>query len=318
MRSLQSILVLGGAGFMGSSLIRKLLITEGVEQVIAVDVLEDTTTPSNLGDPAQDERFGYLQTDILDRDLLMEVVCKLAPSGVFHLAEKRSRKESSSEELIATNIIGTANVIAACQRAEVPLLASSTDEVYGSIDAPGRFVEESPLNPSTQYAATKASAELLALAAARSQGQEILLTRGSATYGPRQPDHQLIPSFVARAQQNLPLNLIGDGMQIRDWLHVDDHCSGLLEIFLRGKSGEAYNLSGNCERTDLGIARSILSVLEKPESLIQRGEPQSGIDARRSGDSTKAARYFSWYPRRDFQMHFAPAIKELASTLEGA
>ena len=313
MRSLRSLLILGGAGFIGSSLVRKLLAAEGVEQVFALDVFPEDHLPPRLTHLAKNPRFRYLYGDVLQKDNLCKTISQLDLDGIIHLAEAHPDQGANQERLLTTNVIGTSNALEAARLADVPLVYGSTDEVYGSVDAPDRFLENAVVKPGNPYAASKASAEMLCLAALRSTRQEVIITRSSQTYGAYQADHQQLSSLVQNAMLDQPLPLVGNGMQIRDWMHIDDHCAGLITAYQRGHSGEIYNFSGNCERTEIGIARNVLTVLEKPESLITQAPYIPGTDARRSADPTKVARHFGWYPRRDFKMHFSPAVREIAS-----
>lgn len=312
-RSLRSLVVTGAAGFIGSALARQLLATEGVEKVIALDCLPEEQGLRSLGDLCTDARFGYLSADIRDQSLVANLLAELQTTGVFNLADQRGGPGA-----LESNILGTATLLEVCRDLHIPLLQASTDAVYGNIPSPQRATEDWATLPSNSHAATKAAADLLCLAAARESGQDVIVTRAATTYGPRLPANHRLTGFIRAAVHDEPLILPGDGMQIRDWLHLDDHCAGLIEAFRRAKRGEAFNLAGKCERTFLGIARSVLKVLGKPESLAQPGPEVPGVDARRATDATKVARYTGWYPQLEFRHTFTPVVREAAANLAQA
>ena len=315
MRSLRSILVTGGAGFIGSSLVRHLLAVPELEQLVILDKLTDAANPGNLIGPAEDPRIRFVEGDICDEPLVTRLLGEMTATGVFHLASESNvdRSTGKSDDFIITNVHGTSLLLDACRTTGVPLLHCSTDEVYGSIDPPAKCTEDSPLKPGSPYAASKASADLLCLAAQNTHGQDVVITRSTNNYGPRQPDDAFIPTLVRQAVQGLSLPMQGDGMRIRDWIHVDDHCLGMIATFLRGPAGHVFNLGGHCERTNLGMARSILSIFGKPESLISSGPDPSGGDRRHAVDTSKVENYFAWSPTTSFSAAFPAVVRELAA-----
>ena len=317
MRSLRSILLTGGAGFIGSNLARHLLADSRVERLVVLDRLTGTGSRGNLIGPDQDPRFVFVEGDIANQELVSHLLDTQGVTGLFNLAANTAAHLSDppSDDLISTNIAGSKSILDAARRAAVPVLQCSTDEVYGSIASPGKSTEESPLLPESLYAASKASADLLCLSASTNARQDIVITRSSSNYGPRQPGTEIIPSLVSRAVHNQALILSESGTNIHDWIHVDDHCRGLIMAFAHGPSGHIFNFGGNCERTNLGIARSILTVFGKPESLLDPGSGNSARSRRSAVDAGKALRYFSWTPKCSFQAWFPTVVRELAADL---
>ena len=310
MRSLRSIVVTGAAGSVGSAVARQLLSLDEVESVVALDILPAEAGARALAPQSSDPRFRYYQADAGDEGMLNTLIKEVQATGLFNLAEKRA-----GDSILETNVIAPATLLRVCRLIGVPFLQASTDVVYGDVPSPARATEEWPLQAGTTFAASKASAELLCFAATREYGQDVVVTRGAPTYGPRLPSDHRLTAFIRAAVREEPLVLPGDGMQIRNWLHLDDHCSGIIEAFRRAKSGDAYNLNGNCERTILGIARSIVSVLNKPESLIRPGQQFVPLAPRCATDGSRMTSYTGWCPRREFKSSFAPVIREAAANL---
>jgi dTDP-glucose 4,6-dehydratase len=176
----------------------------------------------------------------------------------------------------------------------------STDEVYGSLGATGKFTEQSPLEPSSPYSASKAGADLIALASHKTFGQEVIVTRCSNNYGPYQFPEKLIPLMIVKALRNEPLPVYGDGKNVRDWIHVRDHCSGIVAALFEGKPGTVYNFGGNSEMANIDLVKSILKKLRKPETLISYVTDRLGHDRRYAIDSSFAERELNWKPRRNF------------------
>ena len=176
----------------------------------------------------------------------------------------------------------------------------STDEVYGSLGATGKFTERSPLDPSSPYSASKASADLLALACHRTYGQEVIVTRCSNNYGPYQFPEKLIPLMIIKAIRNEPLPVYGDGLNVRDWIHVDDHCAAIVAVLFEGKAGSVYNFGGGSEMTNIDLVKLILRKLGKPDSLLSFVTDRLGHDRRYAIDSSFAERELTWKPRRNF------------------
>lgn len=316
-RDLSHPLVTGGAGFIGSAFVRLLLARPDVERVVVLDKLTYAGSVEHLPSSGGNARLTFIQGDICDRELLSQILDMHRITGVFNLAAEShvDRSIDRPEDFIATNIVGTAGVLDACRHAGIPLLQCSTDEVYGSIDAPGSFTEDSPLRPSSPYSASKTSADLLCLAAHTTHGQEVVVTRSTNNYGPRQHPEKLIPRMIQCALHDLPLPVYGNGLQVRDWMHADDHGTGMIAAFLHGTAGGVYNLGARCERTNLELVLTLLDLLGKPESLIRHVTDRPGHDVRYAIDPSKAERELQWKPRALFDRDFAATVRHLAEEL---
>lgn len=310
-------LVTGGAGFIGSALVRLLLARREVARVVVLDKLTYAGSLTRLPENGRHPRLEFIHGDVTDRPLLAEILAKHSITGVFHLAAEShvDRSIENADDFIATNITGTACLIEACRASGIPLLHCSTDEAYGSAEPPGLFAESSPLRPSSPYAASKTSADLLCLAAHTTYGQDVVITPSSNNYGPRQHPEKLIPRMIHCALRDEPLPVYGNGLQVRDWMHADDHCAGIIAAFLRGESGNVYNLGARCEHTNLDLVRRILSILGKPESLIRLVTDRPGHDCRYAIDPTKAERDLDWSARIDFGQAFPETVLQLAADL---
>lgn len=320
MRSLKTILLTGGAGFIGSSLARHLLKEPDLEGLIILDKLTYAGNRSNLALPEQDPRCHFVQGDICDQELVQNLVAEHSITGILHLAAEShvDRSIADATDFVTTNVCGTATLLEAARRQGIPLLHCSTDEVYGAIPSPEKAKETAPLNPSSPYAASKAAADLLCLAATRTHGTETVITRCTNNYGPRQHPEKLVPLLIQRALRDEPLPIYGNGLQTRDWIHVDDHCEGLLAAWKRGKSGEIYHFSGHRERTNIGMARSVLNALRKPQTLIEHVKDRPGHDQRYALDTEKALMWFGWQPKISFQEGFPEVVRALTADFESS
>lgn len=310
-RDLTRPLVTGGAGFIGSALVRRLLERPDVERVVVFDKLTYAGSAAHL---PVDGRVKLIRGDVVDGLQIAECIAKEGITGVLHLAAEShvDRSIESAAEFLMSNVIGTGQVLEACRRAGLPVLLCSTDEVYGSIEAPGSFDESSPIQPSSPYSASKAAADLLALAAVRTYGQDVVITRCSNNYGPRQHPEKLLPRMVQCALRNEALPVYGDGLQVRDWIHVDDHCAALIAGYRHGGMGEVYNIGADCERANLELVREILRLLDRQESLIRHVADRPGHDRRYAVNAAKARRELGWQPVVDFATAFPQVIRELA------
>ena len=317
MRSLRSILVTGGAGFIGSTLVRKLLEREDLEKLTILDKLTYAGNRRNLIGPDRDPRLELIEGDLLDRSLLDAILTNTPYTGILNLAAEThvDRSIDCPQPFINTNIQGVATLLDAARHHQVALLQCSTDEVYGRTPAHQRFDEFARLNPSSPYAASKASADLLVQAAFKTHHQEVIITRFSNNYGPRQHREKLIPKLIYQALRDLPLPIYGSGQQIRDWMHVDDCCLGIIAAFEKGPAGRIFNLGAKSEHTNLGIARGVLKILKKPEKLITHVEDRLGHDDRYALDPRQALRVLQWRARIPFRSGFEATVRELAAEL---
>jgi dTDP-glucose 4,6-dehydratase len=297
--------VTGGCGFIGSNFIRYVLQHYKPTLITNVDVLTYAGNPANLeGIVAEHgERYEFFKADIANADAMDTLMTEHQFYAVINFAAESHVDRSINDPLnfIHTNVIGASVLLDAARRHGVQrFIQVSTDEVYGSLGATGRFSEQSPLDPSSPYSSSKAGADLLALACYKTYGQEVIVTRCSNNYGQYQFPEKLIPLMIIKALRNEPLPVYGDGKNVRDWIHVEDHCAGIVAALFEGKAGAVYNFGGNSEMVNLDLVKMILHALKKPESLISFVEDRLGHDRRYAIDSSFAQRELSWEPRKDF------------------
>jgi dTDP-glucose 4,6-dehydratase len=300
------ILVTGGCGFIGSNFIRYILQHYKPASVTNVDVLTYAGNIANLEGVLEEhgERYEFFKADIANADLMDALMTEHQFYAVINFAAESHVDRSINDPLnfIHTNVIGTSVLLECARRHGVQrFIQISTDEVYGSLGATGKFTEQSPLDPSSPYSASKAGADLLGLASNKTYGQEVLVTRCSNNYGPYQFPEKLIPLMIIKALRDEPLPVYGDGMNVRDWIHVDDHCAGIVAALFEGKPGTVYNLGGNSEMVNLDLVRMILDRLGKSHSLISFVPDRLGHDRRYAIDSGFAQRELDWKPLRSFK-----------------
>jgi len=302
------ILVTGGAGFIGSAFVR-LVIAETDFEVVNLDKLTYAGNLENLAAVDANPRYRFVHADICDA-AAVEAAAKGADAIVHFAAESHvDRSILSPEPVIETNLRGTFTLLEAARRlGTAKFVHVSTDEVYGSLEPPAEATEEFPLNPSSPYSASKAGSDLLARSYYVTYKLPVSITRASNNYGPYQFPEKLIPLMIANALEDRPLPVYGDGMQIRDWLYVDDHCRGILEVLRRGRAGEIYNIGGNRSLPNLEVVRQVLALTGKPESLIQYVTDRPGHDRRYALSSEKLMRETGWRPRVDFESGLARTI----------
>jgi len=296
------ILVTGGAGFIGSNFIRYVLEQHAEAHLTNVDVLTYAGNLENLAAVEKDARYRFVKADIADAAAMDALLSEGFDFLVNFAAESHvDRSIESAREFIRTNVMGTQVLLdAARARGVGRYVQISTDEVYGSLPPGEAFKEETHLHPNSPYAASKAAADLLVLAAVRTHGLDALVTRCSNNYGPYQFPEKLIPLFITNALESKELPVYGDGLQVRDWLHVDDHSRAIDLLMREGKKGEVYNIGtwkpGAADRTNLEIATVLLRLLDRPESLLKHVTDRPGHDRRYAMDYSKIARAFGWKP----------------------
>lgn len=293
---MRKVLITGGAGFIGSNFTRFLLDKTSMH-VTVLDKLTYAGNLENLAGLDATGRFEFVRGSICDRELVGKLFERGLDAVLNFAAESHvDRSILRPASFIETNIIGTEVLLEAARRWKTPLFVQiSTDEVYGS-RLEGSFTEASPLAPSSPYSASKASADLLVQAYAKTYGLNAIITRSSNNYGPYQFPEKLIPLLISNALRGLPLPIYGDGLYVRDWIYVLDHCRALLTVLERGRPGEIYNIGARSERTNLEIARIILSKLGLDESLIEFVEDRPGHDRRYSLDPSKIESELGWRP----------------------
>jgi dTDP-glucose 4,6-dehydratase len=291
------ILVTGGCGFIGSAFVR-LAIGRGAE-VVNLDKLTYAGNPANVADVADHPAYSFVHADIADADAVARAMLGVEVVVNFAAESHVDRSILSPGDFIQTDVVGTAVLLDAARTAGVRRFVQvSTDEVYGSIQT-GAFRETDPISPSSPYSASKAGGDLQVLAWHRTFGIDALITRGSNTYGPRQYPEKLIPLFVTNALDGHELPVYGDGMQIRDWIYVDDHCEGIWTAMERGVAGEVYNVGGGNEIANIDITNRILELTGRDASLIRHVADRPGHD-RRYALATEKLRGLGWEPRREF------------------
>lgn len=299
------LLITGGCGFIGSAFVR-LALANGAE-VVNLDKLTYAGNPANLADVEDDPRYRFVHGDIGDAELVRDLV--VGCDAVVNLAAEThvDRSILAPADFPMTDVVGTAVLLDASRRGKVGRYVQvSTDEVYGSIGE-GLFRESDPLEPSSPYSASKAGGDLQVLAWHRTYGMDALITRGSNTFGPRQYPEKLIPLFVTNALDDLPLPVYGDGLQIRDWIYVDDHCEGIWAALTKGEAGQVYNVGGGNEVTNLEITHRILELTGKDEGLIRHVEDRPGHDRRYALDTSRL-RALGWEPRHGFEAAIAETV----------
>jgi dTDP-glucose 4,6-dehydratase len=294
------ILITGGAGFIGSHLVRRLL--EGGERVVNLDALKYSGNLENLADVASHPRYTFIHGDIGDAKLVTSIVKDHRIEGIINCAAEThvDRSILDPAAFAQTDVIGTGVLLEASHQAGVRrFLQVSTDEVYGSVET-GSSTEADPLAPRSPYSASKAGGDLLVLSYWATYHYPVVVTRGSNTYGPNQYPEKFIPLFVTNAIDDQPLPLYGDGRNRRDWLSVHDHCAGIEHVFRHGAPGQVYNIGGGNERENIDVARLILQHLGKPTSLIRHVQDRPGHDRRYSVDCARL-RALGWAPTVSFE-----------------
>ena len=301
---MKTILVTGGAGFIGSDLVRRILAEEPDTSVLTYDLLTYAGNLDNLKSCIRDSRHRFARGDICDRERVGELLGAGEVSHIINLAAEShvDRSILGPKGFAETNVLGTVALLeAACEAGIERFVQVSTDEVYGSLGSEGSFSEESPLAPSSPYSASKAAADHFVEAFGRTFGMDVIITRCSNNYGPFQFPEKLIPLMIRNAMNDEPLPIYGDGLQVRDWIHVGDHSRALLSVLKNGESGGIYNIGGGNERTNLDVVKSVLRVLGKPESLIRHIEDRPGHDRRYSMDASKIRAELDWQAEVEFE-----------------
>ncbi len=295
------LLVTGGCGFIGSNFIRYILQHYAPEFISNVDALTYAGNIENTAALAAEygERYEFFKADIANTDQMDELMAKHSFFAVINFAAEShvDRSINSPQNFIHTNVVGTGVLLECARRHGVKRFVQiSTDEVYGSLGAEGKFTEQSPIDPSSPYSASKASADLLALAAHKTYGQEVVITRCSNNYGPCQFPEKLIPLMILNAMHDKPLPVYGDGLNVRDWIHVDDHCSAIMAVLLEGKPGSVYNVGSDAEMKNIDVVNLILDHMGKPKDLIKYVTDRLGHDRRYAIDSSKLRAELNWKP----------------------
>jgi dTDP-glucose 4,6-dehydratase len=314
------ILVTGGAGFIGSNFILRTLKNSDDENlnVVNYDLLTYAGNPDNLHGVGGDKRYHFVKGDICDPAALKNLFDEYGFDAVVHFAAESHVDKSikGPARFVTTNVVGTQILLQTAKDAwerdeyhNKRFIHVSTDEVYGTLGDTGYFTEATRLAPNSPYSASKAGSDLLARAYFETFGFPAIITRCSNNYGPFQFPEKLIPLMITNAMRDKPLPVYGDGLNVRDWLYVEDHCRAIEAVMERGVPGEVYNIGGNNEKHNIDIVKLILAELGKPESLITYVKDRLGHDRRYAIDATKIKRELGWKPSVDFETGIRATIK---------
>jgi len=305
------ILVTGGAGFIGSAFVR-MLVNQTGHRVVNLDKLTYAGNLENLTSIENHERYRFVEGDICDQPLVESLIAGEKPDAITHFAAEShvDRSILSPEPVIRTNVFGTFTLLEAARKFRTERFVHvSTDEVYGSLQPPQEATEDYPLNASSPYSASKAGSDLLARSYFVTYKMPVLITRASNNYGPYQFPEKLIPLMIANALENRRLPVYGDGMQIRDWLYVEDHCRAILAVLENGRPGEIYNIGGNRSLPHLEVVRKVLASTGRPDTLIEYVTDRPGHDRRYALSSHKLMRETGWEPQMNFETGLARTIE---------
>lgn len=311
----RTLLVTGGAGFIGSNFVRMMLEDRPDDRVINLDALTYAGNLENLKDVESIANYSFVHGDITSHDDVVKAFDAGGESGISHVvhfaAESHvDRSISGGLPFVQSNVIGTQILLDEARKRGVEgFVHVSTDEVYGSLGKTGFFTEDTPLAPNSPYSASKAGSDMLVRAAHHTHGFPAMITRCSNNYGPLQFPEKLIPLMIANAREDKALPVYGDGMQVRDWLYVRDHCEAILAVMEKGEAGEVYNIGGHNEYPNIDIVRAILRHLDKPESLIEYVTDRPGHDRRYAIDAQKIDDKLGWKPRYTFDQALPMTIQ---------
>ena len=304
------VLVTGGAGFIGSNFIKYMLEKHQDYEIINLDALTYCGNLENLEDIEENPNYSFVKGNICDDELVDEVVSEVDYIVHFAAESHVDRSIEDPQIFIKSNIIGTQVLLDAAKKYQIrKFLQVSTDEVYGSLGHEGYFTEKTPLQANSPYSASKAGADLMVRAYGETFNLPINITRCSNNYGPYQFPEKLIPLMISNAIEDKELPIYGDGKNIRDWLHVYDHCSAIDLVLHKGKLGEVYNIGGHNEKENIEIVKLILKELDKPESLIKFVKDRLGHDRRYAIDSTKISKELGWKPKYTFETGIVETIR---------
>lgn len=305
------LLVTGGAGFIGSNFVIYMLYKYPDYKIVNVDALTYAGNLENLGEIQDNPNYSFIKVDIADSQAMEKLFSEGVDVVVNFAAESHvDRSILDPEIFVKTNVLGTQVLLDAAKKHGVTKFVQvSTDEVYGSLGETGLFSEKTPLAPNSPYSASKAGGDLLVRAYHETFGLPVNITRCSNNYGPYQFPEKLIPLMIANALNDKQLPIYGDGLNVRDWLYVEDHCNAIDLVIHEGRDGEVYNIGGNNERTNIHIVRTILEQLGKPDSLIKYVEDRLGHDRRYGIDATKITTELGWKPKHTFETGIKETIE---------
>tara|TARA_Y100000588_G_scaffold393468_2_gene509621 strand:+ start:20596 stop:21627 length:1032 start_codon:yes stop_codon:yes gene_type:complete len=306
------LLVTGGSGFIGSAFIRLTIKSEPGTEVLNFDSLTYAGNLENLTDVAENSRYHFVKGNVVDPQAVDRTIVEWQPDAIVHFAAEShvDRSIISPQPAVETNFNGTFQLLEAVRKHKISrYLQISTDEVYGSINEPAEADETYPLRPSSAYSASKAAADLLALAYFKTYKLDVIVTRASNNYGPYQFPEKLIPLMISNAIEDQPLPVYGDGTQVRDWLWVDDHCRAIQAVLKKGRSGEIYNIGGSLALPNIDVVEKILTAVGKPNTLIKKVEDRPGHDQRYAITSDKVMTEMGWTPQVEFEQGLMKAVE---------
>lgn len=309
---MSTLLVTGGMGFIGSHFIRYWMRRHPEDRVVNYDLLTYAGNPDNLAALRDHPGYRFVRGDIADAAAVNRVFDEENVETVVHFAAEShvDRSISDPSAFVRTNVLGTQCLLEAARNKGVRRFVHiSTDEVYGTLGPEGLFTEETPLAPNSPYSASKAGSDLMVRAYGETYGLPVFITRCSNNYGSYQYPEKLIPTIITRALNDQPIPVYGDGLNVRDWLYVEDHCSAVERVLLSGKPGQVYNVGGSNERTNVEIARTILGLLGKPESLLRFVADRPGHDRRYAIDAGKIRKELGWQPRYSFEEGISQTVE---------
>ncbi len=304
------LIVTGGAGFIGSCFVRLALQNPSL-RIVNIDKLTYAGNLENLASVAGHPRYQFIKADLCDLEELKRIFQEAKADAVVHFAAEShvDRSIFAPQPVFETNLRGSFNLLETMRAHRVArFIHVSTDEVYGSLESPLEADEKFPLQPSSPYSAAKAGSDLLALGYHRTYQLPVVVTRASNNYGPYQFPEKLIPLMISNALENKALPVYGDGMQIRDWLHVEDHCRAILAVLEKGRDGEIYNIGGNCSLPNKTVVDRILAITGRPSSLIEYVTDRPGHDRRYALSSAKLMKETGWSPKMDFERGLAATV----------
>lgn len=307
----ERVFVTGGAGFIGSSLVRRLLESAPDTQVLTYDLLTYAGHLQNLEDLPGAERHRFVQGDIAEPDQVAEAFASFEPTCVVNVAAETHVDQSLHEpaRFVRTNVAGTQVLLDACRKRGIRMLQVSTDEVYGSLPEPQSAKPGDPLVASSPYSASKAAADLLVLAAMKSHSQDVVITRCTNNYGPRQMPEKVVPLMTLRALAGETLPVYGDGLQERDWIHVDDHARGIAVALRRGRSGGIYHFAGRTTLPNLELVRSLLELTGAADSQVEHVKDRPAHDRRYALDDQATRDELGWAPEVTFEEGLASTVR---------